>query len=74
MQIKVEFTGSFGSLKVFECHEYEGKQKIGCKIININPLKEKGIINRISDIRKAEKYLNTEEGMKFYTEAQHINI
>ena len=70
MKIKIKASGSFNGLQVFECWEYEEKQKVGYKIININPLKEMGIIKRSNSYTKAEHFLNSEDGMKWYQEAK----
>lgn len=74
MKVKIIGSGSIGKLQMFECWEYEDKQKIGNKIINIKPLKEMGIIKRSNSYTKAEQFFNSEEGRKWYLEAENINL
>ena len=78
MKIEIRASASIGKLQLFECHEYEGEGKdkklFGIKIINIKPLKEMGIIKRSNSYTKAEQFLNSEDGMKWYQDAENVRI
>lgn len=75
MHIKVTASGSRGKLQVLECHQYnnDGKE-VGYKFINAKLLKDKGIIKKFPGYKKADEFLNTDEGLRFYEEAKHTPL
>lgn len=45
----------------------EGKRVLGVFKVDVDDLKEKGVLKRANAFKKAETYLNTEEGFEFMT-------
>lgn len=74
MRIKVKASASVGKLQIMECWKYEGDKRVGSKYINVAHLKSSGVIKRSDSFRKAEEFLNTEEGLKFYEETKHTPL
>lgn len=73
-KIKVVAGASVGKLQVMECWVYEGRERVSSKFINVKCLKDLGVVKRANSFGKAEKFLNTEEGLKFYEETPHTPI
>ncbi|MEE6134571.1 MULTISPECIES: hypothetical protein [Bacillaceae] len=73
--IKVTATATARRVSVMECQRYDNQGKaLDYKFIDIQALKEAGVIKRADSCKKAEIFLNTPEGMKFYQEAHHMKI
>ena len=44
------------------------------KYVSVEPLKEKGVIKRISQFKKAQEWMNTEEGRAWALETPHVRL
>lgn len=74
-KIKVSAYGSKNGFHILECHKKDDTgKKMGYKFINAQLFKDMGIIKRFPGFTAVQKYLNTEEGLKFYEEAIHMPI
>lgn len=73
-EIKVKAGASIGKLQIMECWVLENGKRIGSKYINVSHLKEKGVIKKANSFKKAEEFLNTKEGFKFYNETPHTPL
>lgn len=62
-EIMVLAWGSLYDVRVWE----EGKRFLGVFKVDADELKQKGILKRANAFKKAETYLNTEEGFEFTT-------
>lgn len=72
--IKVEASASVGKLQIMECWVYENGERVSSKFINVKYLKDLGVVKRANSHGKAEAFLNTKEGFKFYQETPHTPI
>lgn len=74
-RIKVTAVATVGMVSVMECIQYDDSgTQLGYKFIDVYALKEEGVIKRADSCRKAEAYLNTPEGQRFYEKALHMKI
>jgi|HigsolmetaAR206D_1030411.scaffolds.fasta_scaffold00120_51 hypothetical protein len=72
---KIVAGASRGKLSIMEVWLFDEKEEIlGTKYINVAELKEKNIIKRANQFKKAEEWLNTEEGLSWVSEAKHWEI
>lgn len=73
-EIKVVAGASVGKLHIMECRLYEDGKRVSGKYINVENLKALGVVKRVDSFNKAEDFLNTEEGLKFYESTPHTPI
>lgn len=74
-KVKVIAGASIGKLSIMEVWLFDkNEERIGTKYINVAELKEKNIIKRSNQFKKAEEWLNTEEGLSWVAEAKHWQI
>lgn len=78
LNIEIRAIARFGSgkkaLRIFECWARNGDKVVGTKYVNVAFLQEKGIIKTTNQTKKAEEWLNTEEGRTFYQETPHTPL
>lgn len=74
-KVKIMAGASRGSFSIMEARlfDIDGK-RIGSKYLSCDELKEKGIIKRSNSFGKAEKWLNTSEGLEWVSTANHYQI
>lgn len=74
-KVKIVAGASIGKLSIMEVWLFdENGDLIGTKYINVNELKAKNIIRKSNQFKKAEEWLNTEEGLSWVAEAEHCQI
>ncbi len=74
-RIKITAVATIGKVSVMECQRYDEKgNALDYKFVDVHALKEAGVIKRADSYKKAENFLNTPEGIKFYQEAHHMKI
>jgi hypothetical protein len=74
-KVKVVAGASIGKLSIMEVWLFdENEERIGIKYISVAELKEKNIIKKSNQFKKAEEWLNTEEGLSWVAEAKHWQI
>jgi hypothetical protein len=74
-KVKVVAGASIGKLSIMEIWLFdENEERIGIKYISVAELKEKNIIKKSNQFKKAEEWLNTEEGLSWVAEAKHWQI
>ncbi len=73
---KIKVATATGNLNVMEVRFLNSKKRwVGFKLINVEDLKAKGIIKKANSFRKAESWLNTDEGRKWAVmEAKHTKF
>lgn len=64
-------TGGHYGTGVYEIHNEKGQYE---GLISIALLKEKGLVRRIDHNEKAEEFLNTDEGRKFFLQNRRISL
>lgn len=75
VKLKVGAGASRGSMAIMEVVPYDSDGKpLTHKYINVADLKARGVVKRSNSFGKAEAWLNTKEGMKFFDEAEHCQI
>lgn len=78
MTIEIVASATFGrgktALRIFECKETEAGAYRGYKYVNVAYLQERGIIKTTKQAKKAEEWLNTDEGKEFYKETPHTKL
>lgn len=74
-KLEVVAGASHGPISIMEVAPYTAEGKpLSHKYINVASLKAKGVVKRANSFGKAEKWLNTPEGMTFYDEAEHCQL
>lgn len=73
-RIKIVATASRGKAQIFECWEYDGNQAVSHKYVNVAFLKQMNIVKTTNQSKKAEAFLNTVEGLKFFDSTPHTQI
>lgn len=74
-KVKIIAGASVNMFSIMEARLLDDNKKyLGCKFISCDELKDKGIIKRANSFGKAEKWLNTEEGLEWVRTATHHPI
>jgi hypothetical protein len=74
VKVKVMAGTKFGDFAMMETRLYDTEgEYIRNKNISVNDLKAKGVVSRWNSFGKAEKWLNTEEGLTWISTAKHIS-
>ncbi|UOQ93385.1 hypothetical protein MUO14_23945 [Halobacillus shinanisalinarum] len=75
VEVSIVAGASLGKFSIMEARLIGvAGERLGVKYLSCDELKEKGVIKRANSFNKAEKWLNTKEGLEWAKDAKHYQI